>query len=305
MNELIERVMKILRRTAPSRIDLSTQFAPDLPAVIADPSQLEQVIMNLSLNAIQATPGPGTIALRTRVETLDEGRLAEMSTEIAPGDYVVFEVQDSGCGMDAETLARIYEPFFTTKFTGRGMGLSATLGIIQSNKGHIDVHSELGRGTTMTVYLPAAEQREPADRSPVERRPMGAPRGTETILVIDDEIAVGKTVEKILAPLGYMVIPQADPKIATEFLEVNADDIDLILLDLNMPEISGPEMFRTIQRHCPEKPVLLVSGYDSPENVDQLQEQGAGQFLQKPFSIMTLATAIRHTLDGTGDRVND
>lgn len=297
LNMLIERVLKILRRTAPSHIELAGNLADELPPVVADPSQLEQVIMNLVLNAIQAMQDPGRIDLRTRVESLDDDRLSEMAAEITPGKYVVFEVRDSGCGMDAVTLGRIYEPFFTTKFTGRGMGLSATLGIVQSNKGYIDVQSEVGRGTTMTVYLPAAEQEKPAADPAVEPRTMGAPRGTETILVIDDEVAVGRTVEKILAPLGYMVIPQSVPKVAAEFIKVNAEDIDLILLDLNMPGISGPEMYRTIQHYCPEKPVVLISGYDSPDTVHRLQADGAGPFVQKPFSIMTLATVIRNTLD--------
>ncbi|NLX12526.1 MAG: PAS domain S-box protein [Phycisphaerales bacterium] len=296
LNHVVKSVLQIFRRATSPQIELVRQLDADLPAIVADPIQIEQVTMNLCLNAVQASTAPSVIAISTYAARLDE-QLA-VAWKRSPGLYVCLRVEDHGCGMDAATVQRIFEPFFTTKSNGRGMGLSATHGIVESHRGHIEVDSRLGQGTTMTVWLPAASQpaQEPATVA-AEVGAMHAPRGSETILFIDDDPAVAKTVERILSPLGYIVITHTDTEEATAFLNSNNEDIELILLDLNMPKHSGIEMYRRIANRCPHAPVILVSGFDQPEVVDKLRQEGAVDFLQKPFSIVNLATVIRRVLD--------
>ncbi len=296
LNQVVKSVLQIFRRATPPQIDLVRQLDTDLPAIVADPIQIEQVTMNLCLNAVQASSTPSVIEIRTFAAQLDESRAAAWKRD--PGLYVCLQVEDHGCGMDPATAQRIFEPFFTTKSSGRGMGLAAAHGIVESHQGHIEVDTQPGRGTIMTVWLPAAQQPPQAPTSlAAEIGTMQAPRGTETVLFIDDDPAVAKTVERILSPLGYIVITHTDTDEATAFMNSNSEDIELVLLDLNMPKCSGAEMYQRIAQRCPHAPVILVSGFDKPDIVETLRQQGAVDFLQKPFSIVKLATAIRKALD--------
>ena len=229
---------------------MNTHLEPDLPAVLADPSRIEQVIMNLTLNAIQASQASGEVRVTTRVELLDAERGA--SLQLPEGRYARLEVRDEGAGMDAETTHRVFEPFFTTKTTGRGMGLSATLGIIQSHHGQIKVASEPEQGTTMSVWLPLADAETPTDPPTDDRpAPQDPPRGTETLLIIDDDESVARATEQMLALLGYVAVAHTDTDEALAFVGTNAEDLDLILLDLNMPKRSGAEMLSHLERTCP------------------------------------------------------
>ncbi|MHC4441168.1 MAG: PAS domain S-box protein [Planctomycetota bacterium] len=295
LNEIIQSVLLMLRRTSPPQIELLTELADDLPAVIVDPTQIEQVVMNLCLNAIQASKPPSTIKVGTAVDTLSAKRAKLL--ELDKGSYVCLQVKDQGCGMDSETVERIFEPFFSTKNMGRGMGLPAALGIVQSHNGRIQVESTPGGGTTISVWLPKAKAEavvHPARPTIEWEEP---PQGSETILVIDDDRAVARTVEQMLSMLGYIVVAHTDADEATAFMETNFEDIDLVLMNLNMPKCSSEEMLSRIIQRCPHAPVLLASGFDDQEGFNKLIQKGAVGFVHKPFSVMILAKALRKALD--------
>lgn len=300
LNSIVDSVMQILRRTAPPQVEFMMELAGDLPKVLVDPTQIEQVVMNLCLNGVQASSAPGRIEVTTDQAELDERRATDWG--LSAGLYVRLVVRDFGRGMDEATKERIFEPFFTTKPTGRGMGLSVTLGVVQSHHGHIEVDSVPGAGTTMTVWLPAiASPKQAAGRQAQRPRPRTTPppRGSETVLVVDDDPAVGRTVETILSSLGYCVVLRAEPENALSFLETNAEDVDLVLLDANLPRYPTEEIFERVRRLCPHAPVLLASGFDLREQCEKLTGGETGGFVQKPFTLMALATAVRGALDGS------
>jgi len=296
INQVVRSVLTILRRTTHPQVAFSTRLTPNLPAVIADASQIEQVVMNLWLNAIQACEPPTSIeALTTAVELT---AAVASRLQVPPGRYVLLQVRDDGCGMPPAILERIFEPFFTTKPTGRGMGLSATQGIVQSHRGAIDVSSTPGDGTTMSVYLPAAgAEAVPEASGPQVVARQRPPRGDETVLVIDDDPAVSRAMEEILMSLGYCAIAHTDPDEGLAFLDSNHEDIDMVLLDINVPRHTPEQMFDAVIHRCGDKPILLTSGYDLPEPVRMLIARGAAGFLHKPFDIMVFAVKVREALD--------
>lgn len=296
LNRLIRTVAPLLERSALTGIRFNLDLADDLPLILADPPRIEQVVMNLCLNAIQASSPSATIILHTSRQTLDAAAAAEL--QLAEGPYALFEVRDQGCGIDPQIQARIFEPFFSTKEMGRGMGLSVTHGIIQSHRGQIRVASALGKGTTISVWLPATDQPENALTTPLDKphvhRP---PRGDETILVIDDEPAVVAALEQMLSSLGYCTVSHSDAAKALTFLETNAEDIQLCICDLNMPGCTGRKIARIIAGRYPHITVLLASGYDTDTLAEQIKDTKADGFLAKPFSVNTLAETVRDALD--------
>jgi two-component system, cell cycle sensor histidine kinase and response regulator CckA len=295
LNSVIDSVLRMLRRTAPPQIDLVLDLGGNLPRITADPSQMQQVVMNLALNAIQATNPPNEVRFSTAVCELSADQAAE--AELAPGHYVCFTVQDHGCGMDANTLERVFEPFFTTKPMGRGMGLAATLGIIKSHQGAVTADSTPGAGTTFRVYFPMATGAPYAHHAGPEPTPQLPPRGSETVLVIDDDPAVTRTVGQMLSSLGYCVVEHTDVDAAMAFLQTNGPELDLVLMDLNLPKYSAEEMFSAIVLGAPSACVLLASGHSDPQVIQTLRDRGAVDFLHKPFTVFTLATAVRSALD--------
>ena len=300
INRLIRAVVPMLERSAPPRLKCRLDLAENLPTIIADPPRIEQMLLNLCMNAIQASAPPATVTVTTAEETLDDAAAAKLGLEAGP--YVRLTVADHGAGMDAETLKKAFEPFFTTREMGRGMGLAVTHGIVKSHRGQITLDSRVGEGTTAIVRLPAADQPEaavqPSAPKPKAARP---PRGTETILIIDDEAAVAGTVEQMLGSLGYCVVSHTGTDEAIGFLGSNAEDIDLVLCDLNMPGRSGREMARYIREHHPHITVMITSGFED-EEAERALEEGAAGFVQKPFSLMALALAVRETLDRTASQ---
>lgn len=299
LNPVVESVMQILRRALPPQMEFTLALAEGLTPVLADPSQLEQVVMNLCLNAVQATTPPGRVEVSTEAARLDEKQARQW--DVFPGEYAQLRVRDYGKGMDAAVQERIFEPFFTTRTEGRGMGLSATLGIVQSHRGHIQVESVPGKGTTMTVWLPAAPLAKGAAAGPTPRsRTSPLPRGSETLLVIDDDAAVRRTLDAMLASLGYCVVSRGEPEEALALLASNAEDFNLVVLDANLPRISLAEMYEQVRKLAPQVPVLLASGFDLQEQCAPLVAQGAAGFVQKPFSMATLAMQVRAVLDGGG-----
>ncbi|HOW69160.1 MAG TPA: PAS domain S-box protein [Phycisphaerae bacterium] len=299
LNRLIRSMVPMLERAAPSGIEFRLDLAGDLPTVVADPPRIEQIVMNLCLNALQASQPPARIGIVTRVVDLDEGQAGERG--LATGQYVLLQVIDQGCGIALELRERIFEPFFTTREMGRGMGLSVAHGMVQSHRGHIAVESELGRGSTFSVWLPASNEPEmalqPSTDLPRRERP---PRGSETILIVDDEAPVARTIEQMASSLGYCAVSHGDADSALAFLEHNAEDIDLVLCDVNMPERNGWEIAAFVGERCPHVAVVLTSG---DEGIAETEARlGVAGFLHKPFTLMSLAKVIRAILDSKGPK---
>jgi hypothetical protein len=246
------RDMATLLRTAIAKhASLVWLLEPELPAVMADPTQLRQIVMNLITNASDAlADAPGTITLRT-------GQTRQPSSSGEEHSYVFLEVADTGCGMDTSTLQRIFDPFFSTKFSGRGLGLAAVMGIVESHKGLVQIRTSPGEGTTFRVLLPAVA----AGADAPAHQPSGSYwRGRGTALVVEDEEGVGDVVGRMLERLGFEVRPARDGVEALEVLEREHEAVSVVLLDLSMPRMGGADCLRHIRHRWPELPVVLMSG---------------------------------------------
>ena len=292
LNEWVAKVSDIIVTT---RKDTSVHrtLAEDLFAIEADQVQIQQVLMNLFVNAADAMPGGGDLILKTANVT--DKNLQEKIYVVKPGNYVRLTVSDTGKGMDKEILDRIFEPFYTTKELGRGtgLGLASAYGIIKGHGGYIDVESEKGRGTTFTVYLPATEKR-------VEKTvttPAQIIKGTETVLLVDDEARIIEVGTKELIKLGYTVLEARDGREAVEVYRDNKDKIDLVILDIVMPHMGGGEAFDRMKEINPKVKVLLSSGYSIDSQAKEILKRGCDAFLQKPYSINELSQKIRGVLD--------
>ncbi len=298
LNETIERFEKLLRRTI--REDIAIRFLPDpvLPLIRGDIGQLEQVLMNLAVNAQDAMPEGGTLTIETAVTELDEA-CASVHQDVAPGRYVLLAISDTGHGMDSETQARIFEPFFTTKEVGKGtgLGLATTFGIVKQHGGNIWVYSEPGQGATFKIHLPVLE--EPNHETDKATR-IGRIRdlqGSETILLVEDNEMVRNLTNTLLRRLGYTVLVAGNGNQALSVLEQHAQEIQLLLTDVIMPEMNGRQLFSKASEKYPDLKVLYMSGYT--ENViahrDGLDEGVC--LIPKPFSIQTLAAKLREVLE--------
>jgi PAS domain S-box-containing protein len=281
------REMATLLRTAISRqATLVWDLSTDLPPVTADPTQIRQVVMNLITNASDALgDGPGTISLRT-------GVVADGDRDPGPGQFVFLEVADDGCGMDSGTLQRIFDPFFSTKFAGRGLGLAAVMGIVESHGGHIRIRTAPDEGTTFRLLFPAvAGQAEGAPR----RISAADWRGHGTVLVVEDEDGVREVVGRMLERLGFQVITADDGLAALERLDDHDGAVSAVLLDLSMPRMGGFETLQHIRERKPDLPVILMSGYTEQEVASKLLDgtSGAVGFLQKPFLPEDLTSVLR------------
>jgi CheY-like chemotaxis protein len=284
LNALVHDMDRMLRRVIGEDIQLMANFAPDLKTVRADPGQLEQVVLNIAVNARDAMPNGGKLTLETANVRITED-LARIHPSPKIGPYAMLSVQDTGFGMDGEVLTRLFEPFFTTKENGTGLGLSTSYGIIKQSGGDIWVDSKPGGGTTFRIYLPAAE--EPAE--PLEApRENPALRGAETILLVEDEDGVRRVVETMLKRHGYNVLSSGSCSEAMSLAERYAGPIHLLITDLVMPGMSGRAMAENLTTQRPETKVLFVSGYGGP-----LESDKSSGFLQKPFSTEELARKIR------------
>jgi CheY-like chemotaxis protein len=292
LNKLVKETAETFGRTR-KEITIRQELTPDLCSIEADRGQIEQVLMNLFVNASDAMPGGGDLFLKTSNITHSEmqGKLLDP----APGKYVLLAVADTGIGMDKKTMERIFDPFFTTKELGRGtgLGLASVYGIVRGHKGYIDVQSEQRKGTTLTVYLPASERevREPAKR--VER----VIRGTETILLVDDEEFILEVGEKILKALGYKVLVAEGGKKAVEIYKEKGEEIDMVILDMVMPQMGGGETFDMLKGIHPNLKVLLSSGYSIDGQATEIMKRGCSGFIQKPFTIKELSQKLREILD--------
>ena len=292
MNEIVEKLSVMFGRTK-KEISIHRKYAKDPCIVEADRSQMEQVFMNLFVNAWQAMPNGGDILVRTRTVVFDVGDV--IPGEVAPGRYVMVIVTDTGVGMDKQTKERIFDPFFTTKVMGRGtgLGLATVYGIIRGHGGMISVESEPGQGTTFTLYLPASEK-DPAE----ERKSAGDVLcGKETILLVDDEKMVLEVTRELLESLGYRVYAAGSGQEAVALYMEKKGEIDLVILDMVMPGISGSEIFERLREINPGIKVLLSSGYSINGQARTIMNRGCDGFLQKPFHFENLSRCVREVLD--------
>jgi len=287
----------MLRRLLGEQITIETALADDLDPVMADVTQLEQVLMNLSVNARDAMPRGGVLTLTTRNTFLDRGYTAAHSGA-KMGPYAALSVSDTGTGMSAETRDHIFEPFFTTKERGQGtgLGLAAVYGIVKQMNGYIEVESHPARGSTFTIYLPRTEQVAEAASGPTVTM---SPVGRETILLVEDEVSVRAFTKIALERFGYQVIEAGTAEAALRILDDVEVTIHLLVTDIVLPGIDGHELALKVARHRPHLPVLFMSGYTTRlSTIDGLLEPGV-QLLEKTFTAHTLLTKTRQMLGAT------
>ena len=295
LNHEIRHVEKLLHRTIPRMIDIGLNLAEDLERINADPAQIEQIIINLAVNARDAIAEEGSLKIRTENVTLDD-EYCRFNVEAKPGDYVLLSISDTGHGMDRETLHRIFEPFYTTKELGRGtgLGLAMVYGIVRQHGGHIDCYSEVGKGTTFKLYFPVIPSiEEPA----VEATGIMPAFGTETVLLVDDEDLVRELGQRILTRSGYTVLTAARGEEALEVYGREKERIALVILDLIMPTMGGKDCLKKILKIDPQARILISSGYSADASTKECLGMGAKGFVAKPFRFKELLQQVRMALD--------
>jgi signal transduction histidine kinase/CheY-like chemotaxis protein len=294
LSELVSETLTLIGAALGGAVRLNLSISPALPFVEADPSQLQQIIMNLAINAAEAVDNKGEVSVRTGSAELDGMRHPTdvlTGTAVPAGRYVFLEVRDSGGGMDSATLQQIFDPFFTTKSAGRGLGLASVLGIVRSHRGAIRVTSSPGRGTTFTVYLPTSEGRQ-ADQEP---GPPYAHSYSGIVLVVDDEQYVRETVRRTLEAAGYTVVCAAGSSEAIHLVQSLGSQIVLAIVDLTMPGEGGDEVVRRLRHHNPTLKVIATSGYAEPEVKEKFGTL-MDAFLPKPYRWDRLREIVAETL---------
>lgn len=296
LNHLVTDMTKMLQRLIGENIEMTTIIGPEAP-ITADPGQMEQVLMNLVVNARDAMPNGGRLTIETAPVEFDETYVAS-HLNVQPGNYVMLAVSDTGQGMDADTRKHIFEPFFTTKEQGKGtgLGLSTVYGIVKQSGGDIWLYSEPGQGTVFKVYLPAANSVEQQATAAADRSEL--PRGTETILIVEDEPKIRELAIDCLSFCGYDVMSAGNGMEALDLLKETKRPIDLLLTDLVMPKLSGRELSEQVSIIQPSAKVLFMSGYTNDAIVNHGLLDGATSLIQKPFTLEALVRRVREVLDG-------
>jgi two-component system cell cycle sensor histidine kinase/response regulator CckA len=296
LNSLVREMERLLHRLIGEDIEIHTALAPDLGRIRADPVQLHQVVLNLAVNARDAMPHGGTLTLETQNVEVGPNRPATQGL-VTPGRYVLLAVTDTGVGMDQETKANVFEPFFTTRGTGEGtgLGLATVYGIVRQSGGFIWVYSEPSQGSSFKVYLPRAESDGVPTARPAAVRPSS--RGSETILLVEDEELVRQLARKILEGHGYHVVVAASGNAALELMAADRPPPDLLVTDVVMPGMSGRELAEQLRVRQPQLRVLFVSGYTDDAVVRHGVLQQDVFFLQKPFNSSALLQKVRGVLD--------
>ena len=296
LNDVATGMAKMLHRLIGEDIRIRTVLASKLDAVFADPGQVDQILMNLAVNARDAMPDGGELGIETANIELGPD-YCSLHQGVKPGSYVMLAVNDSGSGMDAATQARIFEPFFTTKEVGKGtgLGLATVFGIVKQSGGHIWVYSEVGLGTTFKIYLPAVKSNQPQENASRDDRTRL--KGTETVLLVEDEAGIRSMTRLALKSFGYSILEAAHPREAIRISQEHPGKIDILLTDVIMPQINGRRLAELLQPDRPEMKVLFISGYSG----DTIARNGILNddlhFLQKPFTPVVLAKRLRETLD--------
>ncbi len=293
VSTLVSGICDLMRASVPSQVQLNLDLKPDLPPVDADAAQLQQLVMNLVMNAAEAISAnqPGIVTVSTGLREVRKRDAAQFrSGEVADGSYVYLEVKDNGCGMDEATLSQMFDPFFTTKFMGRGLGLAAALGIVSSHKGLIQVASSPGNGSALQILFPLSKRRAHVEMSPSDLT------GKGSVLVVDDEEVVRTTAKAALERHGYSVVLAENGRVAIEIYKKMAPQLAAVILDMIMPEISGEETFRFLRTINRDVPIIVSSGYRESEVLRHFGASGVAGFLQKPYTSVKLAQLMRTVL---------
>jgi len=295
VNTVISELDKMLRRLIGEDIEYASVLDQSAPRVEADSGQIQQILMNLVINARDAMPAGGKLTIETKSVFLDDG-YSKAHNGVAVGRYVLIEVTDTGTGMTADVQARIFEPFFTTKEIGKGtgLGLSTVYGIVQQCKGHIWVYSELERGTTFKIYLPSADGALTTSEDAAEAAPS---KGDETVLLVEDNVAVRSVLQRVLHEAGYRVLAASDASEARALCDSHREPIQLLLTDVVMPGMSGPDLATELLAKRPDMKVLFMSGYSGTAITRHGMLREGLVFLQKPFSPMSVTRAVRAALN--------
>jgi PAS domain S-box-containing protein len=296
LNREVENVRRLLERTIPKMIKIELQLAKALKIVSADPGQVEQVIMNLAVNAKDAMPEGGKLIIETDNITLDEEH-CRLHRVAKPGDYVQLTIADSGHGIDADTLEHIFEPFYTTKGPGKGtgLGLATVYGIVESHKGYINAQSSLGEGSTFKIYLPTVEAKEEIVK--FDEQDAALKGGTETILLVDDEESIRDIACQMLENFGYTILTAADGESALEVYRQARAKISLVVLDLIMPGMGGRRCLEELLKIDPEVRIAIASGYFPDGPTTEILKNGARGFVSKPYEIAQMLEEVRRVLD--------
>ena len=305
LSTLARQMRPVLQTALGARASLNMELADALPVVHADGEQLRQAVVNVVTNAAEAVgERAGTVTITTTEELFDDARLQRClsGSRARPGRFVGISVQDDGVGMDEATLARVFDPFFSTKLAGRGLGLAATLGIVHGHSGALEVSSAPGRGTTVRLFFPTAyEEKDRALAGGASQTGAIAVRSRVRVLVVDDDDHVRALAHRVLERLNYDSIEVSDGVEALELLRGDATQVDAVLLDMTMPRMNGEDTLRGIRALAPWLPVILMSGHDEREVTPRLLEHGLGGYLQKPFTVDALASMFARVV-GPPDR---
>ncbi len=294
IHKLIDQTLVLFERGVTKEIHVERRFAQEVIGVNADEGQIQQALLNILLNARDAMPNGGRVTITTTTTMVDAHTIAHLSS-VRPGRFAAITITDTGIGMDEKMRSRVFEPWFTTKESGTGLGLSVVYGVVQSHGGFINLESDVGRGTSFTIYLPVSDQ---PVRMVEQKRRARLPRGSEHILLIDDEVSVCEIAKDMLSGLGYTVMYVHDGKAGVEFYRTRRASIDLVLMNMNMPLMGGRETFRQLRSINPEVPILIVTGHGKAVVDEVSWASEISGYLQKPFQLEDLATKVRAVLDG-------
>ncbi len=297
VNEVLEETIKLVERTFERSVEVKTRFADGIPFINGDAGQLEQVFMNLCVNARDAMPDGGTLTIETRSASVDDA-VEQKSPHFTSGEYVEVSISDTGAGMDEKTLQHIFEPFFTTKERdkGTGLGLSVVYGIVQSHKGFIIVESTVGFGTTFRIYLPIPEYQAKGE-VPAKQMYQEGVNGKGTVLIVDDDEMVQDLTEELLTGLGYHALKVGSGEECIEAYRERGKEIDLVILDMAMAKMNGEETFRRLKLLDADVKVLIASGLTELERRRRMEEAGIAGFLQKPYEIAELSNAVQGAME--------
>jgi CheY-like chemotaxis protein/two-component sensor histidine kinase len=297
VNEIVRNSIELLQRSIPKNIEIITHLSEGIPMTKADPSQLQQVIINLVVNARDAMPEGGRLSIETASVGAENGAANGAANNINSerGGFVKLAISDTGIGIDTVTQRKIFDPFFTTKEIGKGTGLGLYIvhSIVNNHGGYINLYSEPFKGTQFKIYLPITKGQDPE-----EEFSSISIRGTGTVLVIDDEADVRELCRDMLEPLGYTVLLAADGNAGINIFREMKDKISLVVLDMIMPKMGGSEVFQALKTISQDVRILLCSGYSQNgfAGIDELLKRGAAGFIQKPFSRRTIAFAIKKAI---------